>query len=312
MDIRELESVCAVDTYRSYTEAAYRISSSPAVISKHVQRVESEFGVRLFERASKSRPVQLTPQGAALIGYFHSMLNIYKHATLTAQELRSGQRELLTVGYVPFIGNFREHEMLARFSVDNPDVTIRRKAEGARGLVRMLTGGVADAVFIPLLGEGSLYSELSGGGYELIRLLTNRTLTIGLPDWHPLANASEITPDKYPLLHNETFIFSSEQQGPEGNDQRNNIYKLLRFTEPMKTRFIDYSEPTMPLQLVESGAGVLPQACIVPRRIGNVSFVPVAGENTVCPTLYFACRSEGRSAPLEKLRNTVLEFAREA
>ena len=315
MDIRELESVCAVDTYRNYSEAAYRIASSPAVISKHVQKVEAELGLRLFERASKSRPVQLTSQGSAVMGYFHSMLSMYRHAVSTASQLQGSETALLTVGYAPFIGSFKEHDILARFFVQNPDVTIRRRAESAKGLVRMLTGGAVDAIFIPLLGDenakDALYAQLNTGEFELVRLLSNRVLTIGLPDRHPLANAEKIAPAQFPQLHGETFIFSSDQAGPGGSRQRDNIHRLLGFTGPMKTRFIDYTEPTMPLQLVESGAGVLPQACFVPRRIGNVSFVPVEGVNTVCPTLYFVCRTGADQGAVRRLKQCAIEYAAE-
>ncbi len=67
MDINDLESVCAVDICHNYSEAAESIASSPAVISKHIAKVEKELGLRIFERASKSRPVELTPAGQELV-----------------------------------------------------------------------------------------------------------------------------------------------------------------------------------------------------------------------------------------------------
>jgi len=45
MDIREIESICAVDIYHNYSNAAYHIASSPAVISKHVSKIEKELGI---------------------------------------------------------------------------------------------------------------------------------------------------------------------------------------------------------------------------------------------------------------------------
>ena len=67
-----------MDICHNYSEAAESIASSPAVISKHIAKVEKELGLRIFERASKSRPVELTPAGQELITYFHSIVGLYK------------------------------------------------------------------------------------------------------------------------------------------------------------------------------------------------------------------------------------------
>lgn len=197
MDINDLESVCAVDICHNYSEAAESIASSPAVISKHIAKIEKELGLRIFERASKSRPVELTPAGKELITYFHSIVGLYKQMS---------------------------------------------------------------------------------------------------------------TRDMFPLLHDETFFFSCAQQDtPLSDRQRNQICQLLGFKNDMKVRFVDFNEPTIALKLVESGAGLLPQACAVPRRIGTVNFVPVEND-TIRTGLYYIQRRNISCPALRKLRKCVHEF----
>lgn len=244
MDINDLESVCAVDICHNYSEAAESIASSPAVISKHIAKVEKELGLRIFERASKSRPVELTPAG---------------------QEL-----------------------------------------------VRALLAGTVNAIFLPIMyGPGvdyTKYGELPASDFIAEELFQLNTLTLGIPDGHPLARSERITQDMFPLLHDETFFFSCAQQDtPLSERQRNQIYQLLGFKNDMKVRFVDFNEPTIALKLVESGAGLLPQACAVPRRIGTVNFVPVEND-TIRTGLYYIQRRNISCPALRKLRKCVHEF----
>lgn len=57
------------------------------------------------------------------------------------------------------------------------------------------------------------------------------------------------------------FLSCAQQDTPLSDRQRNQIYQLLGFKNDMKVRFVDFNEPTIALKLVESGAGLLPQAC---------------------------------------------------
>lgn len=312
MDINDLESVCAVDICHNYSEAAESIASSPAVISKHIAKIEKELGLRIFERASKSRPVELTPAGKELITYFHSIVGLYKQMSTRASELRREGSGSLVVGYCPFIGNFHEAEMLTQFSLENPEISVRRRALNAPELVRALLAGTVNAIFLPIMyGPGvdySKYGELPASDFIVEELFQLNTLTLGIPDGHPLAQCEHITRDMFPLLHDETFFFSCAQQNtPLSDRQRNQIYQLLGFKNDMKVRFVDFNEPTIALKLVESGAGLLPQACAVPRRIRTVNFVPVEND-TIRTGLYYIQRRNISCPALRKLRKCVHEF----
>lgn len=314
MDIREIESVCAVDTYKNYSNAAFHIASSAGVISKHVAKVERELGISIFERASKSRPVELTEDGKQIIDYLHAIVRMYHCAMNTAKSQLEKKSETLTVGYMPRVGNFQENEILARFTFENPNIILYRKTDHTTGLINMLLTGVVDAVFVPLLQDEGIVSAVKGfindPDIEIFEVLQHNTLTIGLPNNHPLANEEVITRDMYKLLHNDTFLLSNDQKGMTHNLSDGYLYRFFEFTGNMKIRYIDMTEPTIGLDMVKRGAGVLVQSGITQRHMGEVNFIPVDGwrRNAI---LYCIYRKSSKSKPLKRLVDCVKKFSDE-
>ena len=205
MDIREIESICAVDIYHNYSNAAYHIASSPAVISKHVSKIEKELGITIFERASKTHPVELTEAGKQIIDYLHAIVRMYHCIQQTAESLSAKSTDTLTVGCSPRVGNFRENELLARFAYENPNTVLYRKTDSPGGLTHMLLTGVVDAVFLPMLttpdGQLQVRNALNDPDIEFFEILHSDTLKVGVPDGHPLANAELITKEQFHWLH---------------------------------------------------------------------------------------------------------------
>ena len=314
MEIRDIESVCAVDIYRNYSNAAYNTATSTAVISKHVAKAEKELGIRIFERASKTRPVELTEAGAQIIDYMHAIVRMYRCAVKTAESVRVKQNDVLTVGYMPRVGNFRENEILARFAFDNPNIMLYRKTDCTEGLVNMLLSGVADMVLVPFLespDESSLlHNQIVSDDIEIFEVLHNDVLTVGVPDGHPLANAEMITKDMYKLLHGDTFLLSNDQKTLKHEASDGYLYELFGFTGNMKIRYIDVTEPTISLELVKRGAGVLVQSGITQRHMGGINFIPVEGWDKRA-TLYCIYRKSAVSPGLKKLADCVKRFSEE-
>ncbi|MGI5892759.1 MAG: helix-turn-helix domain-containing protein, partial [Bacillota bacterium] len=55
MNIEELKAVLDACRFRNYAEAAQYASLSPSVISRYIAKVESELGIVIFERATKTK-----------------------------------------------------------------------------------------------------------------------------------------------------------------------------------------------------------------------------------------------------------------
>ena len=307
MDIRKIESVCSVAAYRSYSEAAYRTSSSPSVISKHIAAVEEELGVRIFKRATKSVPVELTEAGEKVIGYLHEALRQYELARSAAAAIRSEQKEQLTVGYVQQIGSFRENSILADYTLENPDVIVLRRTFSFQELANQIINDTVDAVFLPVLdgtdGPGSDFDRLKNENYVLTEVMHINHLTIGVPSGHPLASCSVISEHALKDLQKATFLFPAADSFLPPVVSRN-----LGLTDTIRIRYADFSEKILPCALVDSGAGLLPQICIVPETLGGIHFIPL--ENPHCPiTLYLVFKKGSANRALRRLNQYVLNFS---
>ena len=282
MNIQELESVCAVDQYGNYSEAAFYGASSLSVISKHVSRVEEELGVKLFERASKVRKVERTEAGRAIMPLLHEMLSAYNSACDISRSInKRGSR--IRVGYSPRVGDFREPEIISHFMTRYSDIQIFRVIESRSNLIRMLENDALDAILLPLMSAKGTdpiqqqgIDKLSGVRYKLIT--TNSRLMLGFPVTHPLAGRKLITKDLFPRLKDEVFLFSSREVDPVGKGQHNHFMDLLGIApEDFRIRMVDFAEPTLAIKVVEMNGGLLPQLSFVPGRMGNVVFIPVEG-----------------------------------
>ena len=304
MDIRKIESVCSVAAYRSYSEAAYRTASSPSVISKHIAAVEEELGIRIFKRATKSAPVELTEAGEKVIAYLHEALRQYELARSAAAAIRSEQKEQLTVGYVQQIGSFRENSILADYTLENPDVIVLRRTFSFEELANQIINDTVDAVFLPVLdgtdGPGSDFDRLKNGNYVLAEIMRINHVTIGVPSGHPLAGCSVIPEDALPSLQKATYLFpAADTLLPRV------ISRSLGMETSVKVRYADFSEKILPCALVDSGAGLLPQVCIIPRTLGGIHFIPL--EPPLCPiTLYLVFKKSSAGPALRRLYQYVL------
>lgn len=104
----------------SFTKAAQALQYSQASITSHIQQLEEEIGVPLFDRLGKQ--IQLTAVGEELYVYVVELLTAYskiKHVTSNDQvikgEIRIGASETMTV--------FKLGAVLARYKKEYPDVT---------------------------------------------------------------------------------------------------------------------------------------------------------------------------------------------
>ena len=312
MDLREIEAICAVNAYQNYSEAAFHSSSSPSVISKQIARVEDELGIRIFERATKSVPVKLTAEGEEIISYFKLIAGNYRQMQTRIQTMKVSSNESFSVGYQRHIGSFHERDLLAHFLLKNPSTTLSFVTCGTEELIHRLVNGTLSAAFISvMLGIDELKTSLvnlADPDFSIMEIFTCNQLSLGLPVSHPLAGEAVIRRDSYPRLYRETFLLPVEQRSDGSLFHRKNLAGIINCPDGIRIRYVDQNVPEVALELVEQGGGVLPQACIVPRQVGGVRFVPM--EDAGFPvTTYFVFRKSRATPALLALKNSIAESA---
>jgi DNA-binding transcriptional LysR family regulator len=307
MEIDKLESVCMVNAYKNFAEAAFHRFISPATISKHILQVEEELGVPLFERATKAKPVMLTPQGESVIEDIQSIVNAYYRILKTVQSKQP--LKTLTVGYIPRVGGFGEADIICDFVRRNPDVTLVRRVGWGTELATMLTTGTVDTVLISLLGENPFdtipaLAVLKTPEYHIVQVSESRVLRIGVSENHPLARSKKITKEMFPQLRDEVFLFGLLPDTCPYEHSRKHIERLLGLEGKMRCQFVDTTDRDVVLQLVRDGNGVLPQACFIPEVLNGVHFLPVEGWD-VPARLYFVYPASKSSKLLSRFKQVV-------
>ena len=312
MDLREMEAVCAVNAYHNYSEAAFHSSSSPSVISKQVARVEDELGIRIFERATKSAPVKLTPEGEEIISYFKLITGNYHQMQSKIQSMKLSSSESFAVGYQRHVGSFHERDILADFVLSNPAITLSLVTSSTEELIHLLNTDALSAAFISVMvGVDELKTSLvslADPDFSVTEVFTCNQLYLGFPESHPLAREEIIRRDSYPLLYNETFLLPVEQKADHSAFQRSNLARIINCPDGLRIRYVDQNVPEVALALVERGYGILPQACIVPRQVGGVRFVLM--EDPGAPIITYFISRKSRSTPaLMSLKAAVTDYA---
>src|SRR3954451_17058115 len=99
MDLRRLRTFVTVAEQGSVSKAALRLHISQPGLSRQIQELQHELGLRLFDRVG--RRLVLTAEGEQLLGSSRNLLN---HASLLSEQahlLKRGDTGALNVGASP-------------------------------------------------------------------------------------------------------------------------------------------------------------------------------------------------------------------
>ncbi|MCP8899512.1 LysR family transcriptional regulator [Gilvimarinus xylanilyticus] len=125
IDFKVLRLFVATAQQLSFTRASEELGVPKSAVSKAVQRLESELGVRLFERSS--RVVRLTEPGAILLDRARSLL---EETSLMLADVQSSHRRVsgqLRLAAPPALGRYISRELLPLFLRDWPEVNVSLK-----------------------------------------------------------------------------------------------------------------------------------------------------------------------------------------
>jgi DNA-binding transcriptional LysR family regulator len=186
-ELRSLEVFYWVAKLRSFRGAAERLHTTQPAISQRIASLESEFGLRLFDRVARS--VNLTPKGRELLDYAERMLRLRADMmkAVAAPATLSG---LMRLGVSETI----VHTWLARFiervNAIYPGIILDIAVDVSPNLRDALVGHELDLAF--LLGP---VSQPNMTNYDLCRyplaFVVRSDIDLG-PEPVPLARLTEM------------------------------------------------------------------------------------------------------------------------
>lgn len=181
MDLRSLRYFAEIAETENFSRAAARLRRSQPALSRCMQDLEGEFGLKLFERVG--RRVTLTSNGRALLGPVRILLNDVEGIAEQARLLAAGKTALLRVGGT---ANFIERvlpEVLRRYRARWSQVEVILEPKSGSAVLTALERGEIDIGITRYAQSTFLDAKLAFPLYVLA----------AVPSGHRLARQKSVT-----------------------------------------------------------------------------------------------------------------------
>jgi LysR family transcriptional regulator, carnitine catabolism transcriptional activator len=151
MDLRRIESFMAVAELGSFSGASSKLHRSQAAVSTHVQQLEAELGVRLFDRTT--RRVSVTPEGRLLLARCRTVMAELDEVSRELGERSELRRGHVSIGTVPSISSRRLPAALAAFKGRHPGITLELHEGPVSKIHHDLRERTTDFAIAPAFGD---------------------------------------------------------------------------------------------------------------------------------------------------------------
>ena len=199
MELRHLRYFVAIAEEQSFTRAAERLWIAQPGLSTQIRKLESELGVRLFDR--HTRGVDLTQAGLVLLERARAALAAMEEVSATGRDVRGGVTGRVRVGVAAEAHCGRGAELLRRFAEERPGVELT-VLEGYGGtLWRDLRAGRIDTLLAP---AGHRAPDLKALELDSVALV----VVVGVG--HPLAGIGPIAAEE---LDGERIVITGHRDG---------------------------------------------------------------------------------------------------
>ncbi|MCA9870865.1 MAG: LysR family transcriptional regulator, partial [Anaerolineae bacterium] len=245
LDLDSLRIFVTAAETENFTRTAQRLHMSQPSVSQHIQNLEQQLGIDLFER--HGRRVDLSTAGASLLPLVQEMLRAGRQVEEAALALSGEVAGLITLGCSTSSGKYVVPRVLARYREMYPQVQAAVRVGPRSQVIDWLLAGEAD------IGITSHRIERSGLHY---RRFFEDKISLVVPADHPWAQREIIQAKD---LYGERFIFREATAGTQ-----------MAVIESLDTLGVDIDHLECVLVLDNSEAIVM----AVEENLG-VAFVPL-------------------------------------
>lgn len=210
MTFEQLNYVITIAQERNISKAAERLYVSQSTLTKSLNRLEEELGVKLFDR--NVVPIPMTYAGECFIKKAKQILSLQSSITCELEEIMNFHRGRVRIGMGPGRNEFWTPHILPAFSRQYPNVEVRISLGGSKFLEQELLNGSLDLSiqYLPLVSDELTYTPI-----------TQERLLLAVPYGHPILEGKDLPQDSLlnPLLlppeslNGQTFLFAPEGHG---------------------------------------------------------------------------------------------------
>jgi DNA-binding transcriptional LysR family regulator len=270
MELRQLRYFVAVARERNFTRAAELLHIAQPPLSRQVQQLEHEVGVRLIERGT--RPVRLTDTGKLFYDQAVQALEHIEQMTAMTRRLAATARTRVGFGFVASTLYGYLPEVIRRYRAARPDVELTLHEMTSLEQIIALKEGRIDVGFGRIPHDDPQVDRV---------LMRNERLMVALPGTHALA--ARTGPLRLAELADMPLVVYPKAPRPSYADQ---VLALFRDRDLRPPLVLEVKELQTALGLVaaESGISVVP-ASVERLRRDNVIYVSLDEPDAISPII---------------------------
>ena len=178
MNTKHIQYVLALAETLSFSQVADRLGISQPALSKQIQHIESELGVKLFDR--NHSPLSLTPAGEYFVRSARELVYKEDQMRKALEQFGSGENGRLVIGITPFRSLYLMPELVRRLREEYPGVQVCLQEVTANQLRKDAAEGKYDLAIVNLPVDTSLLDTIPLEADTLV-LAIHRSMCEGLP-----------------------------------------------------------------------------------------------------------------------------------
>ncbi len=169
----------------SFTKAAAELFVTQPAITKHIQELESQLGMALFDR--RGNQISLTTAGNVLLRHAETIMGVYRQIEFDLNALKGQPGGRLRLGASSTIAQYVIPAVLARYQEQSPDVTLSLLSGNTDQIEQAL---LSDDIDLGLVEGRTHHSDI-----RYTPFVKDELVLVCRAD-HPLASRDEITQDE--------------------------------------------------------------------------------------------------------------------
>ncbi|WP_412526001.1 LysR substrate-binding domain-containing protein [Burkholderia lata] len=268
LDLRRLRYFVVVADELHFGRAALRLRVAQPPLTRHIAALESELGVRLFERST--RAVRLTPEGTAFLDHARHVVSAAAEAEASARKIAQGIAGRIAIGYassIPMSDTFPDVIRVASRTMPDVELTFREAATASQR--QQIADGTMD------IGFG--WAWHGAPGVPVASLVVSREpLVAAVPAGDPLASRASVD---VAALANATFVTFPPGYGSALTAALHDLCAQAGFTPRIGATAAQITT-LVSLVAAERGIAIVPGFTATLQR-PDVVYVPLAGTRAV-------------------------------
>ncbi len=132
MNTRQLQYAITLAKVRNFSQVADMLNISQPALSKQIINLESELGIRLFDRSTT--PLSLTAAGEYFIREAEELCYREEQLLHSMEQFRSGEAGRLTIGITPFRSSYLIPQVVKKIREQYPGIQVKLHEAGSAQL----------------------------------------------------------------------------------------------------------------------------------------------------------------------------------